>query len=160
MATKSPPCAIRHPWRWCAGAIQSGGVLPLFCHSLQLRSCANLATQGIGAFVRGKEWKPNSCHTYLHTPLPADEAEAYIKMAVQIEGRVDHVSASVYTQTTDLELECDGATHLTHARSLVGTAYPYTYCLRPRLEYPQCRCPVAAHSKICLRWSCQALLLI
>lgn len=78
-----------------------------------------MATQGIGAFVRGKEWKPNSCHTYLHTPLPADEAEAYIKMAGQIEGRVDHVSASVYTQTTDLELECDGATPLTHALLLV-----------------------------------------
>ena len=131
MATKSPPCAIRHPWRWCAGAIQSGEILPLFCHSsLQLRSCANLATQGIGAFVRGKEWKPNSCHTYLHTPLPADEAEAYIKMAAQIEGRVDHVSASVYTQTTDLELECDGATHLTHALLLVQLIPTRTACAR------------------------------
>ena len=56
----------------------------------------------------GKEWKPKACHTYLHTPLPADEADAYIKMAGQIQARVDHVSASVYTQTTDLELECDG----------------------------------------------------
>ena len=29
-------------------------------------------------------------------------------MAHTIAGRVDHVSASVYTQTTDVELECDG----------------------------------------------------
>eukprot|EP01062_Namystynia_karyoxenos_P066681 TRINITY_DN60603_c0_g1_i1.p1 TRINITY_DN60603_c0_g1~~TRINITY_DN60603_c0_g1_i1.p1 ORF type:complete len:745 (+),score=215.99 TRINITY_DN60603_c0_g1_i1:80-2236(+) len=63
---------------------------------------------GIGAFVKGKEWVPGKCHTYLHVDTPADEADAYIKMAKTIEGRVDHVSASVYTQTTDLELECDG----------------------------------------------------
>eukprot|EP00658_Telonema_sp_P-2_P073210 TRINITY_DN62268_c0_g1_i1.p1 TRINITY_DN62268_c0_g1~~TRINITY_DN62268_c0_g1_i1.p1 ORF type:complete len:198 (-),score=68.65 TRINITY_DN62268_c0_g1_i1:142-735(-) len=63
---------------------------------------------GIGAFVLGKEWKPHSCHTYLAVNTPADEANAYIKMAATIETRVDHVSASVYTQTTDVELECDG----------------------------------------------------
>eukprot|EP00040_Diaphanoeca_grandis_P039529 m.259317 g.259317 ORF g.259317 m.259317 type:complete len:721 (-) comp37890_c0_seq1:266-2428(-) len=63
---------------------------------------------GIGAFVTGKEWKPNACHTYLHVDTPADEASTYIKMAATIQSRVDHVSASVYTQTTDLELECDG----------------------------------------------------
>jgi len=63
---------------------------------------------GIGAFVEGKEWKPRSCHTYLHVDTPAQEAATYIKMAGQIQSRVDHVSASVYTQTTDLELECDG----------------------------------------------------
>ena len=37
-----------------------------------------------------------------------EEASAYIKMAATIQGRVDHVSAAVYTQTTDVELECDG----------------------------------------------------
>ena len=63
---------------------------------------------GIGAFVSGKEWKPKSCHTYLHVDTPTEEAAAYIKMAASIEGWVDHVSASVYTQTTDVELECDG----------------------------------------------------
>ena len=60
---------------------------------------------GIGAFVAGKEWKPSSCHTYLHVDTPTDEAAAYIKMAATIQGRVDHISASVYTQTTDVELE-------------------------------------------------------
>merc|ERR1719231_1485514 len=63
---------------------------------------------GIGAFVEGKEWKPKACHTYLHVNTTHDEATTYIKMAGQIQSRVDHVSASVYTQTTDLELECDG----------------------------------------------------
>ena len=56
----------------------------------------------------GKEWKPRSCHTYLHVNTPADEASTYVKMASTIQSRVDHVSAAVYTQTTDLELECDG----------------------------------------------------
>merc|ERR1719160_882343 len=63
---------------------------------------------GIGAFVQGKEWVPGKCHTYLHVDTPADEASKYVEMAKTIESRVDHVSASVYTQTTDLELECDG----------------------------------------------------
>jgi len=63
---------------------------------------------GIGAFVAGKEWKPKSCHTYLAKSTPAEEASTFITMAAQIQSRVDHISASVYTQTTDLELECDG----------------------------------------------------
>ena len=63
---------------------------------------------GIGAFVEGKEWKPKSCHTYLHVDTPHDEAATYVNMSKTIASRVDHVSASVYTQTTDVELECDG----------------------------------------------------
>jgi len=63
---------------------------------------------GIGAFVEGKEWKPRACSTYLHVALPADEKDTYVKMAATIAGEADHVSASVYTQTTDVELECDG----------------------------------------------------
>merc|ERR1712178_618673 len=63
---------------------------------------------GIGAFVQGKEWVPGKCHTYLKVDTATDEANKYIEMAKTIESRVDHVSASVYTQTTDLELECDG----------------------------------------------------
>jgi len=63
---------------------------------------------GIGAFVQGKEWKAKSCHTYLRVDTPAEEADEYVKMAETIGDRVDHLSASVYTQTTDVELECDG----------------------------------------------------
>ena len=63
---------------------------------------------GIGAFIPGKEWKPNSCHTYKKVATPAEEASTYVGMAKTLESRVDHISASVYTQTTDLELECDG----------------------------------------------------
>merc|ERR1712039_784560 len=63
---------------------------------------------GIGAFVKGKEWVPGKCHTYLQASSGADEAGKYVAMAATIKSRVDHVSASVYTQTTDVELECDG----------------------------------------------------
>jgi len=63
---------------------------------------------GIGAFVRGKEWKPQACHTYLKVGTPQQGAAAYVEMAATLRSRVDHVSASVYTQTTDVELECDG----------------------------------------------------
>merc|ERR1712099_73715 len=63
---------------------------------------------GIGAFIKGKEWVPGKCKTYLKVNTHADEAAKYIQMAKTIESRVDHMSASVYTQTTDVELECDG----------------------------------------------------
>ena len=36
------------------------------------------------------------------------QATMYATMAGQIKANRDHVSASVYTQTTDLERECDG----------------------------------------------------
>ena len=58
--------------------------------------------------VQGKEWKEGSCHTYLHVDTPAEEADEYVKMAATLGKRSDHLSTSVYTQTTDVELECDG----------------------------------------------------
>ena len=63
---------------------------------------------GIGAFVPGKEWVPKRCHTYLKAESAADEAAKYIEMAKTIEAAVGMVSACVYTQLTDVELECDG----------------------------------------------------
>jgi len=63
---------------------------------------------GIGAFIEGKEWVPGACHTYLKVNTSQEEASRYIEMAKTLESRVDHISASVYTQTTDVELECDG----------------------------------------------------
>ena len=72
---------------------------------------------GVGAFVAGKEWRPptpkqKSCFAY-NLPLdplatPADEAQAYIAMTSTLRAWSDQVSASVYTQITDVELECDG----------------------------------------------------
>ena len=38
---------------------------------------------GIGAFVRGKEWKPQACHTYLKVGTPQQGAAAYVKMAAR-----------------------------------------------------------------------------
>ena len=72
---------------------------------------------GVGAFVAGKEWRPptpthKSCFAY-NLPLaplatPADEAQAYIKMTDTLLSWSDTLSASVYTQISDVELECDG----------------------------------------------------
>ena len=62
---------------------------------------------GVGAFVAGKEWWPKQCHTYLKVDTPAEEASTYIGMAkMLLQNR--NVSVSVYTQITDVELECDG----------------------------------------------------
>lgn len=62
---------------------------------------------GIGTFVKGKEWVPNQCFNYLPTSQ-ADNADKYIQMVKTLASRVDHISASVFTQTTDVERECDG----------------------------------------------------
>merc|ERR1719384_556745 len=70
---------------------------------------------GIGAFIPGKEWVPKACFTYLPADTPSEQAGKYVEMALGLESRVDHISASVYTQTTDVELECDG--FLTYDRS-------------------------------------------
>jgi hypothetical protein len=50
-------------------------------------------------------WTPDGCHTYLHVDTASEEASTYVQMAAKIEAMADHVSASVYTQTTDLENE-------------------------------------------------------
>jgi hypothetical protein len=63
---------------------------------------------GIGAFVAGKEWVPGQCQTYLHVDTPELEATTYIAMAQTIRSRKVDLSASVYTQITDVERECDG----------------------------------------------------
>lgn len=72
---------------------------------------------GVGTFVPGKEWRPptptqKSCFAYNlpADPLatPADEANAYIKMTDTLVAWSDTLSASVYTQISDVELECDG----------------------------------------------------
>lgn len=63
---------------------------------------------GIGYFQKGKEWVPGGCFTYLPVDTPAAEAGTYASMAATIGDVTKDVSASVYTQLTDLERECDG----------------------------------------------------
>ena len=52
------------------------------------------------------------------------QADKYVEMAAKIQSEVDHVSASVYTQTTDVELECDGFLNYDRSNkfSAAGTA--------------------------------------
>ena len=53
-------------------------------------------------------WTPKGCHTYLHVDTAAEEASTYVNMTLKIVAERADVSYSVYTQTTDLENECDG----------------------------------------------------
>lgn len=66
-------------------------------------------------------WTPDGCHTYLHVDTASEEASTYVQMAAKIEAMADHVSASVYTQTTDLENECVPrcAAHLSRVDAVV-----------------------------------------
>ena len=72
---------------------------------------------GVGYFVPGKEWVPNKCHTYLKASTAAKEASLYVQMAEKMVTmqHTEGLSASIYTQITDVELECDG--YLNYDRS-------------------------------------------
>ena len=65
---------------------------------------------GIGLFTQGKEWVPGQCAGYPGVSnITGDVAAAtFVNFANQLKSRVDHISAYVYTQLTDVELECDG----------------------------------------------------
>lgn len=63
---------------------------------------------GIGAFVDGKEWVPGKCYAYKPVSTPAEAAAVYIGMTRILLNRTATVSAAIYTQITDVELECDG----------------------------------------------------
>lgn len=67
-------------------------MLPVTQQAFNL-ACSTLAMigefGGIGAFVKGKEWWPNACHTYLPVKTPSDEANTYISM---VEVRHAHLT--------------------------------------------------------------------
>lgn len=63
---------------------------------------------GLGVFVNGREWAPGRCFAYRHFSHSRDQVGAFSKMCSSLQSRVDRVSASVYTQTMDVEFECDG----------------------------------------------------
>ena len=66
---------------------------------------------GIGTYVTGQnEWANGQCGTYLHVDSPAIYAATYIEMIGNLTQFKDApgVSVCIYTQTTDVENECDG----------------------------------------------------
>jgi hypothetical protein len=77
-------------------------------HPYQMNSFGEYG--GIGAFVDGKAWVTGACHTYLKVDTPDDEAAVFLNMSQTLvqRKRNDGVSIAVYTQITDVELECDG----------------------------------------------------
>lgn len=62
----------------------------------------------VASYSQGHEWQPGRCKTMKHMNTSAEMADYFIKTLQEIEQVVGHVSASVYTQTTDIEDECDG----------------------------------------------------
>jgi len=65
---------------------------------------------GLGAFTAGKEWVPNQCFAYLPVNSSQLDAETYVNMTkIMILEQIPRgLAASIYTQITDVELECDG----------------------------------------------------
>ena len=64
---------------------------------------------GIGYFEKGKEWVPNKCHTYLKAESTAKATSLYVNMTrLMITLAPTGLSSAIYTQITDVELECDG----------------------------------------------------
>ena len=66
---------------------------------------------GIGTFQTGvHEWANGQCGTYLKEPTPQAYTDVYVQMIGNLTVYKDDpgVSACIYTQTTDVENECDG----------------------------------------------------
>lgn len=65
---------------------------------------------GIGTFTSGKEWVPNQCYTYLPVNTSQLVADTYVNMTRRMldEQMPRGLASSIYTQITDVELECDG----------------------------------------------------
>ncbi len=65
---------------------------------------------GVGTFTEGKEWVPGGCYTYLHVNTSQLVAETYVNMTDRMlrEQLPRGLASSIYTQITDVELECDG----------------------------------------------------
>jgi beta-galactosidase/beta-glucuronidase len=66
---------------------------------------------GIGTYTTGQhEWANGQCHTYLHVDNATVYEQTYVKMISSIIAYKDApgLSYCVYTQTTDVENECDG----------------------------------------------------
>ena len=63
---------------------------------------------GLGSYISGKQWIEGSCFSYEHSGTPEMLAHRYIGMLQFVQLHKNHISAVVYTQITDVELECDG----------------------------------------------------
>jgi len=67
---------------------------------------------GIGAFISGHEWQTKSggsgCFAYLVNPDAQNMTDTYLEMVQLLQANRHAVSASVFTQITDVENECDG----------------------------------------------------
>ena len=64
---------------------------------------------GIGYFQKGKEWVPDKCHTYLKAESTDKATGLYVNMTkLMITLAPTGFSSAIYTQITDVELECDG----------------------------------------------------
>lgn len=70
---------------------------------------------GVGTYQTGQhEWANGQCGTYLHENTAQEYADTYAAMATNLLGfkAAPGVSVSIYTQTTDLENECDGMVNM------------------------------------------------
>ena len=52
----------------------------------------------VASFLPGHEWQPGRCAAMKLMNTSTEMADYFIKMAVELEAVVDHVSASVFTQ--------------------------------------------------------------
>jgi hypothetical protein len=62
----------------------------------------------VASYIPGHEWQPGRCKAMKAMDNSSEMANYFIKTLGELEAVVAHVSASIYTQTTDIEDECDG----------------------------------------------------
>jgi hypothetical protein len=63
---------------------------------------------GVGLFIPGHEWASGKCYGYDDVSDPGQLVTKLQGYFSTVQANQNSISASVYTQTTDLETECDG----------------------------------------------------
>ena len=64
---------------------------------------------GVGVFVDGHSWVEHGCHAYANLSSSQEYADQLVQwMGHEVGDQRGNLSAAVYTQLTDVEVECDG----------------------------------------------------
>jgi len=63
---------------------------------------------GLGAFMPGHQWYEGHCWTYQYEASVDVFINDYIYMTKRLHANTDDIAVAIFTQITDVELECDG----------------------------------------------------
>jgi len=90
---------------------------------------------GLGYFVSGHQWYEGHCWTYQQEPSVQSFVDEYIAMTDSLHGNKDDISVAIFTQITDVELECDGYYNYDRTLKLTASQLQAVYTANQYLIY-------------------------